>query len=356
MIKLLSQNCNCLSLSPSQLIYPPYFCRKEIDVNSTGWYNSKRMTVDILMCTYNGEKYIEQQIQSILNQTHTDFRLIIVDDISQDRTVSIIQELMLLDSRIELYQNEKNLGYFNNFLHGLDFVTADYLFFSDQDDSWVKDKIEKQLADLMQEETSVLMSFSNSYLLYDDVNAQTSFETKRDADKIKTYYSTAIELALRNIVAGHTILMRTDSLTWIKERMALLKDKKHLYFDYVLTLLLLEQGKIKYFDESLVYFRQHSDSTSTVMRMNYYHYVSSNALAFSQISESDKTVNYFSVLNKTLTRKSHFLAYFKFLRQNLLHFKRVFNNYDFYHTDNSPSFLKRILLCFRLSYRFYAQK
>lgn len=314
------------------------------------------MIVDILMCTYNGEKYIEQQIQSILDQTHTDFRLIIVDDISKDRTVSIIKEMMLQDHRIELYQNTTNLGYFNNFLHSLDYVSSDYLFFSDQDDCWVKDKIEKQLTDLMQEDASVLMNFSNSFMLYGELEAATVHNSKRDASKIRTYYSTAIELALRNIVAGHTILMRTDTLPWIKERMALLKDKQHLYFDYVLTLLLLEQGKIKYFDESLVYFRQHPESTSTVMRMNYYKYVSSNALAFSKISESDKTVNYFSVLNKTLTRKSHFPAYFKFLRQNLLHFKRVFNNYDFYHTENSPSFLKRVILCFRLSYRFYAQK
>lgn len=314
------------------------------------------MTVDILMCTYNGEKYIEQQIHSILNQTYTDFRLIIVDDISKDRTVSIIKEMMQHDHRIELNQNTTNLGYFNNFLHSLDYVSSDYLFFSDQDDCWVKDKIEKQLTDLMQEDEAVLMSFSNSYLLYDEVNAHTSYETKRDADKIKTYYSTAIELALRNIVAGHTILMRTQSLPWIKERMSLLKDKQHLYFDYVLTLLLLEQGKIKYFDESLVYFRQHPESTSTVMRMNYYKYVSSIALAFSKISESDKTVNYFSVLNKTTAKKAQFPTSIKFFRQNILHLKYIFNNYDFYQTHNHPSLLKRFLMCFRLSYRFYVQK
>ncbi|MFN6084115.1 MAG: glycosyltransferase, partial [Fluviicola sp.] len=124
------------------------------------------MVVDILMCTYNGEAYIEQQIQSILDQTHTDFRLIIVDDISKDRTVEIIQKMMLLDKRIELHQNPKNLGYFNNFLSGLDYVTSDFLFFADQDDIWVENKLEVQLSDLMQEDENVLMNFSNSFLLY----------------------------------------------------------------------------------------------------------------------------------------------------------------------------------------------
>lgn len=314
------------------------------------------MVVDILMCTYNGEDFIEQQIQSILDQTHTDFRLIIVDDVSQDGTVEIIKKMMLLDQRIEFHQNEKNLGYFNNFLSGLDWVKSDYLFFSDQDDVWVENKIEVQLTDLMQNDKDVLMNFSNSYLLYDQVNSHTTYETKRDANRIKTYYSSSIELALRNIVAGHTILIRSNQIPLIKERMSKIKDKQELYFDYVLTLILLEQGKVKYLNQSFVYFRQHPNSTSTIMRMNYYKYVSSNAMAFSQISESAKMVNYFSVLNKVLSSKPNFFAYLKLLRQNLIHFNRIFHNYDFYQVDLNPSFFRRVYMCFGLSYRFCLQK
>lgn len=314
------------------------------------------MVVDILMCTYNGEAFIEEQIQSILNQTHKDFRLIIVDDISKDRTVEIIQKMMQLDNRIELHQNPKNLGYFNNFLSGLDYVTSEYLFFADQDDVWVDNKLEVQLADLMQEDESVLMNFSNSYLLYDEVDSDSTYLTKRDADKIKTYYSSSIELALRNIVSGHTILIRSSQIPAIKERMSKLNDKKELYFDYILTLILLDFGKIKYINQSFVYFRQHAESTSTKMRMNYYKYVSSNARAFSAISESSKTVNYFSTLNRVLSKESNFPLYIKLLRQNILHRKHIFNNYDFYSTDSKPSFFKRIVMCFRLSYSFYLQK
>ena len=308
------------------------------------------------MCTYNGEAFIEEQIQSILNQTHKDFRLIIVDDISKDRTVEIIQKMMQLDNRIELHQNPKNLGYFNNFLSGLDYVTSEYLFFADQDDVWVDNKLEVQLADLMQEDESVLMNFSNSYLLYDEVDSDSTYLTKRDADKIKTYYSSSIELALRNIVSGHTILIRSSQIPAIKERMSKLNDKKELYFDYILTLILLDFGKIKYINQSFVYFRQHAESTSTKMRMNYYKYVSSNARAFSAISESSKTVNYFSTLNRVLSKESNFPLYIKLLRQNILHRKHIFNNYDFYSTDSKPSFFKRIVMCFRLSYSFYLQK
>ena len=311
------------------------------------------MFVDILMCTHNGEDFIEIQIQSILDQTHTDFKLIIVDDTSNDRTVEIIKKMMLNDKRIELHQNKKNLGYFNNFLNGLDFVKSDYLFFSDQDDIWAENKVEIQLADLMLEDDNVLMNFSNSYLLYDKIQSQTNYETKRDAYKIKTYYSSPIELALRNIVSGHTILIRSNQIPSIKKSLSKITDIKNLYFDYILTLVLLDLGQIKYINESFVYFRQHLNSTSTKMRMNYYKYISSNALAFSQISESSKTAKYFSVLNKALIKKSNLPAYIKLLYQNLIHRNSLVNNYDFYQIDTKPSFFSKIqmnLKVFRLIY------
>lgn len=316
----------------------------------------KKMLVDILMCTYNGEDFIEQQIQSILDQTHTDFKLIIVDDISKDRTVEIIQKMMLIDKRIEFHQNIKNLGYFNNFLSGLDFVKSDYLFFSDQDDVWVENKIEIQLADLMHEDENILMNFSNSYLLYDKIEPQTNYETKRDADKIKTYYSSSIELSLRNIVSGHTILIRSNQIPSIKKSFSKITDVKNLYFDYILTLVVLDLGKIKYINQSFVYFRQHINSTSTKMRMNYYKYVSSNALAFSQISESSKTAKYFSVLNSSLSKKSNLTAYSKLLSQNLIHRNSLLNNYDFYKIDTNPSFFRKVYMSFKVSKIFYLQK
>lgn len=314
------------------------------------------MFVDILMCTYNGEDFIELQIQSILDQTHTDFNLIIVDDTSNDRTIEIIKKMMLNDKRIELHQNKKNLGYFNNFLNGLNLVKSEYLFFSDQDDIWAENKVEIQLADLMLEDDNVLMNFSNSYLLYDKIESQANYETKRDSCKIKTYYSSPIELALRNIVSGHTILIRSNQIPSIKKSFSKITDRKNLYFDYILTLVLLDLGRIKYINESFVYFRQHLDSTSTIMRMNYYKYISSNALAFSQISESSKTAKYFSVLNKAVMKKSNLPINIKLIYQNLIHRNSVFSNYDFYKVDTKPSFFSKIQMNLKLFYLIYRQK
>ncbi len=314
------------------------------------------MFVDILMCTYNGEDFIELQIQSILDQTHTDFKLIIVDDTSNDSTVEIIKKLMVNDKRIELHQNKKNLGYFNNFLNGLDYVKSDYLFFSDQDDIWSENKVEIQLADLMLSDNNVLMNFSNSYLLYDKVDTHTNYETKRDSNKIKTYYSSPIELALRNIVSGHTILIRSNQIPSIKKSLSKITNVNNLYFDYILTLVILDLGQIKYINESFVYFRQHLNSTSTKMRMNYYTYISSTAHAFSQISDSYKTAKYFSILNKSLEKKSSLPVHIKLFYQNLIHLNSLINNYDFYQIDAKPSFFSKIKMNLKLFNLIYWQK
>ena len=71
--------------------------------------------VDILLATYNGARFLKEQLDSILNQTHIEFRLIISDDKSTDKTRAIIEEYAAKDSRIEYYFQKKNLGVIKNF-------------------------------------------------------------------------------------------------------------------------------------------------------------------------------------------------------------------------------------------------
>ena len=71
--------------------------------------------IDILLATYNGAKYLKEQLDSILNQTYTNFNLIISDDSSKDETREILEEYKKQDSRIKVYYQKKNLGYLKNF-------------------------------------------------------------------------------------------------------------------------------------------------------------------------------------------------------------------------------------------------
>lgn len=103
-------------------------------------------TVAVIMATYNGEKYVRRQIESILASSYDDFEIFIYDDGSTDNTVSIVSELeQLHPSRIHLQQNEVNLGVARNFLQAVAKAQADYIMLCDQDDVWKPDKIEKTL-------------------------------------------------------------------------------------------------------------------------------------------------------------------------------------------------------------------
>lgn len=96
--------------------------------------------ISVCIATYNGEKYIKEQIQSILNQIDYNDEIIISDDHSTDSTISIIKELK--DERIKIVYNTKDKGYTSNFENALNYVKGDYIFLSDQDDIWLKNKVE----------------------------------------------------------------------------------------------------------------------------------------------------------------------------------------------------------------------
>ncbi len=114
--------------------------------------------VDILVTTYNtNEKYLRKQIDSILRQTYSNIKIYISDDNSIDINVKkILKEYENNDKRIKLYLQPKNLGYNKNFEFLLQQSTADYIMFSDHDDIWHKDKIEKSLKKLKEEDVDMV--------------------------------------------------------------------------------------------------------------------------------------------------------------------------------------------------------
>lgn len=98
--------------------------------------------ISIAMATYNGEKYLREQLDSILAQTHQNFELIVCDDCSTDSTVRILQEYEKNDGRIKVFINEKNLGFKKNFEKAIGLCSGDYIALSDQDDIWLPEHIE----------------------------------------------------------------------------------------------------------------------------------------------------------------------------------------------------------------------
>lgn len=98
--------------------------------------------ISIALATYNGEKYIKEQIDSILNQSFSDFELVVCDDCSKDSTVYIIEKYCKSDKRIKLFINENNLGFKKNFEKAISLCSGECIALCDQDDIWEKKHLE----------------------------------------------------------------------------------------------------------------------------------------------------------------------------------------------------------------------
>lgn len=108
------------------------------------------------MATYNGEKYILKQIQSILSQLSDTNEVIVVDDCSLDNTVNIIKGIN--DDRIKIYHNKNNMGHVKSFEKAISISSGDYIFLSDQDDIWKETRLENMIEKLVGENGCILSS------------------------------------------------------------------------------------------------------------------------------------------------------------------------------------------------------
>lgn len=210
--------------------------------------------VDILLATYNGEKYLEEQINSILIQTHKDFQLIISDDCSTDNTVKIIKKIK--DKRIKLFNQKKNLGFNKNFEFLCSKATSKYVMIADQDDVWMKDKVAKMLEKIEDKETSLV--YCDMKVVDADLNQiYPSFHEHTKKSKQCQNYNDFELLKIENVISGSSIITKLDV---IRNAMPFVCNKAIIY-DYWLSLIASQYGRICYLDEALQLYRQHENNS-----------------------------------------------------------------------------------------------
>lgn len=205
--------------------------------------------VSVVMCTYNGEKFLREQIDSILAQTYPVYELIIQDDCSTDHTVDIIRTYQEQDERVKLYINPSPLGFNYNFSTAFYKASGDYIASSDQDDIWRKDKIEV-LINHMRDNCLV---FHNSCLFHQDPNKITGI---KNADNVP--YN-ELFLVLKPFVPGHECFFKRDILPAYRQ----IVDKEHnISYDSLVLITAKVSGKVEFINEGLVYWRRHQQATS----------------------------------------------------------------------------------------------
>ena len=220
--------------------------------------------VAILLAAYNGEKYLEVQLQSLVAQTFSDFVCYIHDDGSSDRTLQIIKEYeSLYPDMFQLLEYEGAHGAIGNFLSLAGFIKRNtkepYVFFCDQDDYWYPEKLEKELYALKKWEVSSqpLLVYCDQEIVDSELNtiaASGMAYSKRKAGVDDSFK----ELVFENCAAGCTIGINRLCLDLAMDH----ADESHVIMhDWWFMLIARCFGDILYVDEPLMKYRQHGSNS-----------------------------------------------------------------------------------------------
>lgn len=220
------------------------------------------MKTSIAMCTYNGARYIQEQLKSILSQTRKVDEIVICDDGSKDETLDIIEHVTRSSSvTIRVIQNKKNLGFFKNFLQAISLCSGDVIFLSDQDDVWREDKVEK-ICDWFNTHEEKEVVFTDAHLI-DEHSYEFTQDTLWDRvgfDARKQKYfdnGYAQEIwAINNRATGATMAFRRSFVEGND-----LSSYNLPVHDYIISLLAVVEDRCGYIKEPLTSYRIHSGQT-----------------------------------------------------------------------------------------------
>ncbi len=217
--------------------------------------------ISVALCTYNGEKYLEEQLQSILKQTKPVDEIVVCDDRSTDRTIEILKKYRKIDSRFKIFRNHKNLGTIKNFEKAINLTSGDFIFLSDQDDVWYKDKVEGMM-NFFSIKPQCLLLFSNGNIIDEKGNLMNSTlwdKWKFDSNcKIKWNDNKNAIIDLlnnQNKVTGATAAFRSS----LKKEILPIKPPKGYWHDTWIALHAAYRNGLFFLDKVTINYRIHDN-------------------------------------------------------------------------------------------------
>lgn len=218
------------------------------------------MKTSVALCTYNGNRYIVEQLKSILNQTIIVDEIIICDDCSTDTTVSTIQNFIKNNSqihtKIQLHINENQLGVCTNFQRALNLCTGDVFFLSDQDDIWYPNKVEIIL-DWFKKNPSKDTVFTNATLINDEnirFTSDTLFQSVGYEKEERSYFDSKNELLL---FKNHNVATGATMATKAKYEFASYCIAPNIIHDYMIAVMAAQQHRLGYLEIPTIHYRIH---------------------------------------------------------------------------------------------------
>lgn len=254
--------------------------------------------ISVILCSYNGEKYIEEQLDSLKKQSVFINEYIICDDNSLDNTCDIIENYIEKNPElnIKLFRNSKNKGVIKNFEFGLKQASGDYIAFCDQDDVWLPNKIELSLDKIKEMEeiygknipllvhTDLIVVDENLDIISQSFFKQEGLNVYKDENVLKALF-------LQNNLVGCTMLFNK-----IAKNLSLPFPEHIIMHDYWLGLVVACKGKIEFINQETIKYRQHKENVVGAKT-----YISKNSLK--KIFNKDylnKSINSVIIQNKEL--------------------------------------------------------
>lgn len=208
-----------------------------------------KVNVSVAMATYNGEKYIEEQLKSILNNLSLNDEIIISDDGSTDQTLEIINSFH--DKRIHIIEGPKK-GVIKNFENAILNCQGDYIFLSDQDDIWYDDKV-KTILDIFRNDANTILIVHDNKMVDSNLNIiNDSFFKFR---KIKNGFVNNI---IKNSFIGCCMAFKKE----LKSEIIPIPNNMPMH-DQWIGLVALLNGNVRFINDKLVLYRRHDENVSS---------------------------------------------------------------------------------------------
>ncbi|MBE3605341.1 glycosyltransferase family 2 protein [Campylobacter sp. RM13119] len=211
----------------------------------------------ILLSTYNGEKYLKEQLDSLFAQTYKDFEVIVRDDGSSDKTLEVLKSY-----NVKILEINKNLGAKASFSELLSYALqnsdSDYFMFCDQDDVWYTDKVEKSLSKMlwMENKFGDIPLLVHTDLEVVDDKLSTLNDSFMNFQKINPFKNKFHNLLMQNTITGCTAIINRK----LAEK-CLPVSNNAIMHDWWIGLVASYFGKIGYVKDSTMKYRQHASNT-----------------------------------------------------------------------------------------------
>lgn len=310
--------------------------------------------ISCVLCTYNGELYIRQQLESILKQSIMIDELIVCDDISNDHTLDIINDWKKeapFDVRVYVNENRKGPKY--NFEQGLQYAQGNYIFFCDQDDVWSQKKVEISLKKIKEvekeygEDFPCLVHTDLEVVNQDLEEISSSFLNNQGLYHVEDSTRQLSILLAQNFVTGCTVLINRAL-----RNIALPFPKNIIMHDYWLALVAAASGKLVFINKPTIKYRQHGHNAVGAKKY----------ISFDNLKKIFNSHEIITRIDKTILQDEEFARYKQgmFLQNNPLisKFLKVVHSGNFFKalfsSTHKQGFLRDI--CYHIFLAIYVKE